>query len=654
MILVSNFYMSRIAFWQLRRSNVKFLCKQKFHTLLVYPVKSTGRSCTLNFLRHQNTKILATKSAGSILKKGIKLNKSSELKQLFVLAKPEKWRLAAAIIFLFISSTVTMAVPFSLGRVIDVIYTKDKEKMRDNLNKICFILFGVFVIGALSNFVRVYFMSTAGHNITQRLRKQAYSSILKQETALFDQQSTGELVGRLSGDAQLVSSSVTQNLSDGLRSAIMTTAGISMMFYMSSELAAVSLITVPAIAGVAVVYGRFLKQISRDVQNSLAVLNTTAEEKISNIRTVKAFGQELNEIKKYSLKLQDLLRLCYKESLYRGIFFGFTGFSGNVIIFSVLYYGGLMISSSSITVGNLSAFLIYAAYVGISINGLTSFYTELHKALGANTRLFELINRNPLIPIQGGKILEEGLSGNIEFRNVAFAYPSRKNSLILDNFDLTIEKYTSAAIVGSSGSGKTTIGSLLLRLYDPNKGMILLDNYSIKDLDPMWVKSQIGVVPQEPILFSGTIKENIIYGKEEATDDEIIKAARQANVLEFVENMPNRLDTIIGERGITLSGGQRQRVAIARALIKDPKILILDEATSALDAESENCLQKTLETAKEGRTMLTIAHRLSTIKNADKIIVLNQGRVVELGTYNELINIPNGFFKKLVKHQTFT
>lgn len=370
------------------------------------------------------------------------------------------------------------------------------------------------------------------------------------------------------GDAQLVSAAVTSNVSDGLRSSIMTVAGVSMMVYMSPELALVGLATVPPVAGLAIIYGRFIKKISKQVQDKLAVLNIIAEERISNIRTVKAFAQETNEIKRYGTKLEDLLKLCYRESWYRGLFFGLTGLSGNVIVLSVLYYGGVMVSDSAISIGNLSAFLLYATYIGISLGGLSNFYSELNKALGASTRLFELIEREPKIPVQGGRVLKENLSGNVIFDNISFAYPVRIESQILKNLTLEIEKCSVTAIVGPSGSGKSTIAALLLRLYDPIDGKIILDGEDLRELDLNWVRSQIGFVSQEPTLFSNSIRENIMYGAENATDDEVMNVARQANILEFAETMKDKLETIVGERGATLSGGQRQRIAIARALLK--------------------------------------------------------------------------------------
>ncbi|XP_029049800.1 ATP-binding cassette sub-family B member 10, mitochondrial [Osmia bicornis bicornis] len=628
--------------------------KQLFYTCSKPLIRIYGKTCVFSPLRYHGSSTLKTKVLNSTVET-IARKKISDFKSLFMLAVPEKWRLFGAITFLLISSAITMAVPFSLGKLIDIVYTTEKERMKEKLNQLCIILFGVFLVGGICNFCRVYLISTAAHRVTQSLRKQLYAGILRQEVAMFDKSSTGEFVGKLSGDTQLVSYALTRNLSDGLRSAVMSVAGVSMMFYVSPKLAVLGLAIVPPIAGLAIVYGRFLKNISTNIQDSLTSLNTIAEERISNIRTVKAFAKEIDEVKRYNFQLENLLKVCYKESLYRGIFFGLTGFSGNAIILSVLYYGGTMVSDLSLTVGSLSAFLIYAAYVGISLNGLSSFYSELNKALGANMRLIELIEREPAIPIGGGKIPENQLSGDIQFQNVSFAYPTRKNAWILRNFTLNVPKCMVIAIVGSSGCGKSTVASLLLRLYDPNSGCILLDNHDLRSLDPSWVKSQISIVSQEPVLFSGTIRENILYGLEDPTkSDEMEQIAKHAHVLEFTKNMPDGLDTLVGERGITLSGGQRQRVAIARALIKKPTILILDEATSALDAESEHYVQQALEKAVQGRTVLIIAHRFSTIKNADKIVVLNKGQVAESGTYKELRSLNDGYFNKLVQHQTFT
>ncbi|XP_071441482.1 ATP-binding cassette sub-family B member 10, mitochondrial [Hetaerina americana] len=591
--------------------------------------------------------------------------KYSEIRRLLCLAKPEKWRITGAILFLIVSSSVTMAVPFGLGKVIDIIYTSEAGLMKEKLYMIAGALFGVFIIGGLCNFGRVYLMSISGQRITQALRTKVFSSIMKQEVGFFDTNKTGELINRLSADTAVVSQSVTMNISDGLRSSVMVIAGVSMMFYLSPQLALVGLSIVPPMAGLAVVYGRFVKNITKSVQDSLAVATHVAEERIANVRTVKSFSGELHEIAAYKKKTLEVLELAYKEALARGVFFGMTGLGGNVMILSVLCYGGGMVAEESLTVGQLSSFLLYAAYVGISVAGISSFYSEAMRGIGASTRLWDLIDRQPLIPLKEGLRPAATPTGRIAFKDVWFRYPSRTEPVFC-GLDLEVEAGTMYAVVGASGSGKSTLAALLLRLYDPDKGIISLDGVSISDIDPGWLRSHMASVSQEPVLFSGTIKENILYGvghhggvegKEEGyhsdVEQSVEEAAREANALDFIMALPEQFETTVGERGVMLSGGQKQRVAIARAIIKNPKILLLDEATSALDSESEHLVQEALERIMKGRTVLTIAHRLSTIRNADLIAVLENGRIAEKGSYAELMAIKDGLFKKLVKHQSF-
>ncbi|KAF5302768.1 hypothetical protein FQA39_LY01948 [Lamprigera yunnana] len=600
--------------------------------------------------------------------------RKDEIVRLLSLAKPEACTLIGAITLLFISSAVTMAIPFSLGKILDIIYTSSDNlaEARIKMNKLCGILVSVFCIGALCNFGRVYLMSAAGYRMTQSLRLKVFSSVLRQEQGWFDSRPTGELINRLSLDTQLVGQALTSNISDGLRSTIMVLTGTGMMFYMSPELAFVGLAIVPPVAIVAVIYGRFVRQITKNVQDTLAEASQIAEERISNMRTVKTFSREPREIETYSNAVKKVLSLGYKESKARALFYGMTGFSGNAIIISVLYYGGVMVSSNAITVGNLSSFLLYAAYIGVSVGGLSSFYSELNKSIGAASRLWELIDRRPLIPIDGKfefltnylviLLLLGGITpvvppeGHIAFKNIEFSYPSRNDIKIFNELELDITPGRTLAVVGHSGSGKSTLGALLLRLYDPIAGEIYLDGQDIKNLDPAWLRKHIGAVSQEPILFSSSIRDNILYGADEPeniTEEQLLQVAREANVYEFVKQLPQGFNTLVGERGIMLSGGQKQRVAIARALIKNPKILLLDEATSALDAQSEYLVREALERVMKGRTVLTIAHRLSTIQSADLIAVIQNGQITEKGTYKDLMKIENGAFRELVKHQTF-
>ncbi|XP_060923890.1 ATP-binding cassette sub-family B member 10, mitochondrial [Limanda limanda] len=582
-----------------------------------------------------------------------------DVKRIVGLAHPERWRLAAAFGFLTVSSAVTMSAPFLLGKVIDTIYTTgtDTEAMTASLTSLCIMLTGAFLCGGAANAARVYLMQLSGQRIVSNLRTSVFSSILRQEVAFFDRNRTGELINRLSADTAVVGRSITDNLSDGLRAVAQAAAGVSMMFYVSPSLASFVLMIVPPLAGLAVVYGRYLRTISKRTQDALAQATELAEERISNLRTVRAFGKELSEVSTYAEKTDQVLSLARKEALLRAGFFGVTGLSGNFMILSVLYKGGLLMASQHMTVGELSAFLMYTFWVGISIAGLSSFYSELMKGFGAGTRLWELLDRKPEFPLNEGLVLPaDQLKGELQFCDVSFAYPTRKEALIFQNLSLLVPAGTIMAVVGSSGSGKSTLVSLLLRLYNSDGGIITIDGHDIRDLNPYWLRRHIGTVSQEPVLFSCSIRDNIAYGadfpKAVATED-IYRAARDANAYDFVQAFPDGFDTIVGEKGVLLSGGQKQRIAIARALLKNPKILLLDEATSALDAENEFLVQEALERLMEGRTVMIIAHRLSTIKNANAVAVLDQRRVAECGQHTELLGNREGLFRKLMEKQTF-
>lgn len=582
-----------------------------------------------------------------------------DAKRILRLAHPERWRLAAAAGFLTVSSAVTMSAPYLLGKVIDTIYSSgtDTETMTASLTSLCIMLTGVFLCGGAANAARVYLMQISGQKIVRNLRASIFSSILKQEVAFFDRSRTGELINRLSADTVVVGNSITDNLSNGLRAVAQAAAGVSMMFYVSPSLASFVLLIVPPVSVLAVVYGRYLRSISKRTQDALAQATQLAEERISNMRTVRAFGKELSEVNKYTQKTDQVFSLAKKEAVVRAGFFGVTGLSGNIMILSVLYKGGLLMASQHMTVGELSSFLLYTFWVGISIAGLSSFYSELMKGFGAGARLWELLDRKPEFSQNEGLVLHpEQLKGQLQFHDISFAYPTRKDAPIFHNLSLQVPAGTIMAVVGSSGSGKSTLVSLLLRLYDPDAGFISVDGHDIRDLNPYWLRSQIGTVSQEPVLFSCSIRDNIAYGAgdpEAVTTEEIYTAAREANAYNFVKSFPQGFDTVVGEKGVLLSGGQKQRIAIARALLKNPKILLLDEATSALDAENELLVQEALERLMEGRTVIVIAHRLSTIQNANSVAVLDQQRVAECGQHTELLSNRQGLFRKLMEKQAF-
>ncbi|KAF4105751.1 ATP-binding cassette sub-family B member 10, mitochondrial [Onychostoma macrolepis] len=652
-VLVMPVYKGRSISWlSCLRTGGLFLPKRVWthsrHTVALYST-STDSKQTAKSVVNQESEVKTSENLSRV--------PSEDAKKLLQLANPQRWRLTAAVGFLVISSSVTMSAPFFLGKVIDTIYTSPPEDFTSSLTSLCIMLTGVFLFGGAANAARVYLMQISGQQIVRKLRESLFSSILKQEVGFFDKTRTGELINRLSADTAIVGRCLTDNLSDGLRSLAQAGAGVGMMLYVSPSLAAFVLMVVPPIACLAVIFGRFLRSISRRTQDALAEATQLAEERISNIRTVRAFGKELTEVQKYSEKIDYIFDLAKKEAVLSAGFYGVTGLSGNVIILSVLYKGGLLMASEAMTVGQLSSFLMYAFWVGISIAGFSSFYSELMKGLGAGTRLWELMDRKPEFPLNEGLVLKpEQLKGELEFRNLCFAYPTRKDSPIFQDLSLSVPAGSVMAVVGSSGSGKSTLVSLLLRLYDPDSGVVSVDGHDIRDLNPYWLRSHIGTVSQEPVLFSCSIAENIAYGAadpSQVTAEDIYRAAKIANAHDFIQEFPKGYDTVVGEKGVLLSGGQKQRVAIARALLKNPKILLLDEATSALDAENEFLVQEALERLMDSRTVLIIAHRLSTIQNADAVAVLDQHRVMEIGSHAKLLADDQGLFRKLMEKQAF-
>ncbi|ESO02078.1 hypothetical protein HELRODRAFT_94381 [Helobdella robusta] len=637
------------------QSTTKTNLRASLRFFRTYPTKTNNETRSL-------TKLLQKAAAGRFASTDVRqpaktlfpVKDSVLIKRLLTLAKPERARLCVALTLLLISSCVTLVVPFGIGRVIDIIYTTSQEEVVDKLSKFCGGLLFIFVIGAIANFGRIVIMQTSGNRIIKRLQQTLFGSLMKQDISFFDKNKTGELMNRLSVDTALVGNTLTMNISDGLRSVLQAFGGVSWMVYTCPQLAAISMCIVPPLAILSRLYGRFVKNITTSVQEAQASAAEIAEERISNIRTVQAFVQEQKERMLYNEKLNNVLALSFREAIAKGVFWASTGFSGNLTVLLLFYFGGKMVSTGTITVGELSSFLVYAAFVGVSIGGISSFYAESMKGVGSSTRIFELIDRKPTIPDKGEIIPSKQLKGNVKFDNIQFSYPLRPGAGILHNLNLYLPSGSVTAIVGPSGSGKSTLASLLLRFYDPVSGSVVLDDMDIKTLNTHWLRKNMSIVSQDPILFSTSIANNICYGASDAdnvSSDQIIEAACKANAHSFIEKFPQGYDTMVGERGIMLSGGQRQRIAIARAIIKNPKILILDEATSALDAESEHLVQEALVRVMEGRTVLVIAHRLSTIRRAQQIAVLDGGKACEIGTYEELMSKEGGPFRKLVERQ---
>lgn len=576
----------------------------------------------------------------------------SEIWRLIKIARPESKALGAAFAFLLISSCITMSIPFSIGRILDLATNAEQSDTILGLSVPVFysVLGGIIAIGAAANYGRIVILRIVGERIVARLRSKLYRSTFVQDAEFFDANRVGDLISRLGTDAIIVSKSITQNLSDGLRAFVSGVAGFGLMAYVSLKLSGILALLCPPVAVMAFFYGRAIRNLSRKMQKNLGSLTKVAEERLGNVKTSQSFAGELQEVHRYNKRIRSLFNIGKKEALISASFFSSTGLVGNLTILALLYAGGNMVKAGTITIGDLTSFLMYTAYAGSSMFGLSSFYSELMKGAGAASRLFELQDRKPKIPVTVGQKVESA-RGPIRFKDVTFSYPTRPAVTIFNGLDFEIPQGKNVAIVGPSGGGKSTIASLLLRFYTPTAGQILIDGKDITTMNAKSLRRKIGIVAQEPVLFSGTIGENIAYGKPHATTEEIISAAKQANC-QFISDFPDGLDTYVGPRGAQLSGGQKQRIAIARALVKNPDILILDEATSALDAESETLVNSALTSLlRSNNTTISIAHRLSTIKRSDTIVVLNsEGKVAEQGTYQELSS-RDGPFTQLMEWQ---
>ncbi|KAI9155266.1 abc transporter atp-binding [Paramyrothecium foliicola] len=577
-----------------------------------------------------------------------------EVWRLIKVARPELRWLAVAFVFLVISSSVSMSIPFSVGRILDLATKGDVEDARLfglTLNQFFFGLGAMLTLGAMANFGRIIVLRIVGERVVARLRSQLYRRTYVQDAEFFDANRVGDLISRLSSDTVIVGKSVTQNVSDGLRSLFSGGAGFAIMIWTSPKLTGLLLLLFPPVAIGAFFYGRIIRNISRSIQKNLGTLTKIAEERLGNIKTSQAFVGEIQEINRYNKQVRTIFALGRKESLTAATFFASTGWAGNMTILAMLIVGGGFVRSGSMSLGDLTSFMMYTAFAGSSLFGLSGFYSELMKGVGAASRLFELQDRRPTIHQTVGTPVTSA-QGPIKFSNVGFAYPTRPAVNIFNGLDFEIPSGSNVCVVGPSGGGKSTVASLLLRFYNPTAGSITINGVDISTMNVKSLRRRIGMVSQEPVLFSGTIAENIAYGKPRAARAEIVAAARKANC-NFISDLPDGLETQVGARGSQLSGGQKQRIAIARALLKDPDILILDEATSALDAESETLVNEALASLLRGRnTTISIAHRLSTIKRSDQIIVLNnEGKVAEIGSYVQLAANKDSAFSRLMEWQ---
>ena len=576
-------------------------------------------------------------------KKKITKEALSKSLRLFKYVKPNAGIFAVGLIFLLLSSLASMVFPYFTGQLVDAA----KSDLVGDINKIALILLGVFFLNAVFSFFRIYLFAIVTQKTLAALRQDTYNHLIKLKMAFYSERRVGELTSRISSDISLLQETLTTTIAEFLRQILVIIIGIGLLTFISGKLTLLMLALVPVVIVIAIIFGKKIKGLSKEAQDKIADSNVIVEETLQGIATVKAFVNEAFEYLRYKKKTDDVIAISLKAAIWRGAFASFIIFCLFGSIVAVIWYGVILVQEDALSVGDLFTFILYSVFVGASLGGIADLYSQLQKAIGATENLMEILDEEQESSQDAQKENIEVQSGAIEFDNISFSYPNRSDVSVLNNLSFSIESGQQVALVGPSGAGKTTITALLLKFYEATSGNIKVDGKSIDDYKLEKLRSSMAIVPQDVVLFGGTIYENILYGDPNASKEEVRAAAKKANALEFVEEFPEQFETLVGERGVQLSGGQRQRIAIARAILKNPKILILDEATSALDSKSENLVQEALDALMKGRTSLVIAHRLSTIKKADKIVVLKDGSLAESGTHDELILKDGGLYRDL-------
>lgn len=579
-----------------------------------------------------------------------KVNKTSLKKALriFQYVGKHKWKLYLGLFFLLLTGGTALLFPMMLGGLVKTIEQKDFSKIND----IGLYLILVLSLQSVFSYFRIYLFVNYTENTLAKLRQAVYAHLITLPMSYFVQQRVGDLNSRMSADISQIQDTLTTTIAEFLRQFMLVIGGISLLLFISPKLTLMMLAIVPVVAVAAVVFGRFIRKTSKEVQERIAESNTIIEETLQGISNVKAFANEFFENVRYKKSTEEIVKNAIRGGKFRGGFASFIIFCLFGSIVAVIWYGVNLASKGQLLIGDLISFILYSAFVGASFGGIAELYAQIQKAIGSVERVFEILDEKPEdLDITSEHTNNARIVGNVNFENVAFTYPSRKEIQVLKNITLAAKKGETIAVVGPSGSGKSTLIGLLLRFYDPENGTLYIDGKDAKSYSLTELRNNMAIVPQDVLLFGGTIKENIAYGKPKASISEIVEAARKANALEFIDTFPEKFETIVGERGIKLSGGQRQRIAIARAVLKDPSILIMDEATSSLDSESERVVQEALDKLMVGRTSFVIAHRLSTIRKADKIIVIEKGVVRESGTHDELMKLDNGMYRNLSNMQ---
>ncbi|TGE29638.1 ABC transporter ATP-binding protein [Hymenobacter metallicola] len=576
--------------------------------------------------------------------------------RIFRYVLPYRAKFIIGLVLLTLSSATTMGFPWVIGKLTDAANGKPfvlPNGLTLSITQIALGLFAVILLQGTFSFGRIWFFTQVSEFTVRDIRQALYRKFVTLPIPYFEKHRVGAITSRITSDVAQIQDSFSLTLAELFRQVTTLIVGVTFIMLVSVKLSLFMLLTFPPIVLVAMVFGRKIRVLAKATQEELAKTNVIVEETLQGINTVKAFTNELFETNRYGASLNRTLQAALRSNLYRGGFVSFViiGLFGGIIM--VLWRAASLVAAGQMTIGDLTSFALYTIFIGASVGGLGELYGKVQSTLGASERILEILDE-PSEPTHRPRVAGTAplqVRGDIDYRNVAFSYPTRPDLPVLKNIDFDIQAGEKIALVGPSGAGKSTIVQLLMQFYELSGGKILIDGRDLQQYDLTELRQHIGIVPQETLLFGGSIRENIAYGKIDATDAEITLAARKANAWQFIESFPEGLDTLVGERGVKLSGGQRQRIAIARAILKNPAILILDEATSALDSESEKLVQSAMDELMQNRTSIIIAHRLSTIRKADKILVIDGGRIVEQGTHDELSHSENGLYANLLKLQ---
>lgn len=584
--------------------------------------------------------------------KNVLLDKIKRSIGVFSYIRPYWLEFTGAMILLALGSLIFMALMGLPGEMTNTAIGKPKFDLGLSVRDYGWLFLGIMIIQGVFSYVRTVLFAVVSEKGMADLRKDVYNKMITQQISFFEERRVGELTSRITADVEQLQTVFSITLAEFIRQLIVMLAGIVIIFLWTPDLSMVMLMIFPIVVIAAMIFGKYIRKLSKKRQDQLAETNTIVEETFQSFAVVKSFGNELYESLRYARSVDDIVRVSLHFAKIRGLFFIFIITVLFGAIFYILWRGALMVQAGSMESGDLFSFIIYTSILGGAIASFGTLYTQIIGALGATERILDILGQDSELDLKSAIDAEKNnLQGDITFESVLFSYPTRKDVTVLKGIDISIKPGEKIALVGQSGSGKSTIVQLLFKFYNPDQGKIVVDGKDIREYNVSWYRNQLAVVPQEVLLFGGTILENIAYGNPKASFEEIKQAARLSNSLEFIESFPDGFHTIVGERGVKLSGGQRQRIAIARAILKNPKILILDEATSSLDAESEKLVQEALEYLMEGRTSIIVAHRLSTIRNTDKIYVIENGRIAESGTHNELIKKPDGAYAQYAKLQ---